>query len=198
MEKLSEHDETHVVEQTEQFKCMTCENSFDSQDILQEHENLHHESNVSSPIKCTKCGVEVASADELRSHNQTHLKFIPCNKMPNCQYGERCYYSHELKVENIYPCFECGEKFTGIKNLMVHRKFKHELTICKKFLENKCAFTAETCWLKHPHTDKTQDFQLDPVKSKPPIENLLDQNQQLMKMMLKTMEEMRVQFQKSK
>ena len=197
-EELSDHDKTHKSSQTGQFKCEQCENSFTSNEILQEHMILHSESEDLSPMRCTKCGQVFSTTEELKSHNKTHLKFIPCKFLPNCQYGERCYYSHEQKVENVYPCFECGEKFNGIKNLMVHRKFKHELSTCKKFLENKCAFNADTCWFKHQLANKSQDFQMDPVKLKPPIENLLNQNQQLMQTMLKAIEEMRAQIQLAK
>ena len=74
---------------------------------------------------------------------------------------------------------------------MVHRKFKHESPICKKLLENKCTFNADTCWFKHSASNDNQDFQLASVKAKPPLSNHLEQNQLLLQTMLKTMEELR-------
>ena len=115
LDQLSEHDKGHTELQPEQFQCDKCENAFRSISILQEHVKLHDESKKSSQIRCMKCGEQLVSNEKLKIHNEKHLQFIPCKFMPNCQHGERCYYSHEPRVANVFPCFECGEKFDGIK-----------------------------------------------------------------------------------
>ena len=101
--------------------------------------------------------------------------------MPNCKYKEACFFSHEIKNDNEYQCFECGEKFVGIRFLMTHRREKHTIQDCKKYLEGTCTYNEKSCWFKHISRDgeQSQDFQIASQQIKQPIELLLDQNKQM-------------------
>ena len=184
-EVFNEHKSLH--ENIHQHKCAQCDNSFSTEELLKEHVKVHHE------YKCTKCSECFENRNDLRDHTKLHLKYIPCKNITACQYQERCFYSHEERGENEYPCFECGEKFEGVKNLMNHRKTVHGGQVCKKFLENKCVYSDQGCWFKHSSVkQKEMVFQKGTVHLKPPIQSNKDQNQHLIKSMLETMEQMKM------
>ena len=134
-EVFSEHQELHSLQK--QNKCSLCDNDFESLELLHEHKKSHHQ------YICTKCNEEFSSMNDLQNHTRLHLRYIPCKNLPNCKYGDNCHYSHEERNENIYPCFECGEKLEGLKNLMNHRKLKHETPVCKKFLEKNVSIVSK-------------------------------------------------------
>ena len=182
-EVFSEHIALH--EKSEQFNCKQCENKFENKNDLEKHEQTHSE------IRCKKCGETFATSEECEHHNKVHLKFIPCKNISNCQFMDRCYFSHEPTGDNEYPCFECGEKFQEIQSLMHHRKTKHDIQLCKKFLENRCKYSEKGCWFKHTSNEGgAQDFHMESLKAKPPIQTHMNQNQVMMTL-LETTEQMK-------
>ena len=181
-EVFSEHQAIHVHKQN---KCNECIESFISIELLNEHKGTHHQ------FQCSKCTEQFENENDLKKHFKSHLKYIPCKNPSNCQYNEKCYYSHEPKKENEFPCYECGNKFQDIKTLMGHRKTQHVRPVCKKFLENNCNFSEQGCWFSHNLSNNGHlVFQKESVKMKPPSENNNVQSQ-VLKSMLETMEQIK-------
>ena len=182
-EVFDEHMSLHI---TNENKCNECDESFNNNELLKEHKKLHQQFN------CSKCSELFDDENELKKHFKSHLKFIPCKNAANCQYREKCYYSHEPKNENEFPCYECGSKFENLKALMGHRKTQHDSPVCKKFLDNNCNFSDQGCWFSHKVTNKGQlDFQMESAKMKPPLEINNVQNQILLKSISETMKQIK-------
>ena len=183
-EVFKEHQALH--QQTQQNTCTDCDESFSDIKILNEHKDTHHQ------FKCSKCSEHFDNENDLKIHFKSHLQYIPCKNVSSCKYGENCYYNHEPRKENEYPCYECGNTYQDIKTLMGHRKSQHGRPVCKKFLDNSCNFSEQGCWFSHKLTHQMQPvFQKDTVKLKPPLENNNFQNQILLKSMLETMEQIK-------
>ena len=100
---------------------------------------------------------------------RNHCHFQPLWKIENSslEYEENCLFNHELIDENTYLCYECGEKFNTLSDLMVHRKQTHRMINCKKFLKNNCSFTSDKCWYTHKNDAQEND-----------AENLVEMNEQ--------------------
>ena len=211
---LQSHDEDKDIMQVDQFECIKCHNMFSNFEVLNEHLKLHEQpqQNICSEcdetftskellighkkktheFKCSKCNDTFSNEINLKTHYKSHLKFIPCKNALNCQYRENCFYSHEPRKDNEYPCYECGNKFESVRTLMGHRKTQHKSQVCKKFLENKCIFNEDGCWFSHTIKDqKHQGFQKEPPQLKPPIQQSMGQNQLFMKTVLDTMEQIK-------
>ena len=56
-----------------------------------------------------------------------------------------------MREDEEIKCRNCGEKFFGKSNLMIHRKQTHINTVadCKNNQEGKCLFTSDKCWWNH-------------------------------------------------
>ena len=88
---------------------------------------------------------------------QHHRSFKPCKNLPNCDYQETCLFNHDIIGEDTFICYECGEKFTTLSDLMCHRKQMHKMINCKKFLKNNCSFTNDKCWYTHKLNDSSNE-----------------------------------------
>ena len=191
---LEDHMQLHT-EQNSSHECAKCNNRFANTNELEDHMKLHMEEDQSlqtNKFKCEKCDTLFDTYLELINHKKYHTQFIPCKNMPNCKYKDACYYSHAEKKENEFPCFECGNKFGVIKELMIHRKEKHSINECKKFLEGKCTYNENSCWYNHTSKSLTQvqGFQKASQQIKQPIELLLTQNQQMIANMMGMMKQL--------
>ena len=79
-----------------------------------------------------------------------------------CELGEHIYFNHNSdNCEDIYNCNFCEETFESKTELMTHKKNNHEenITICKYFMEDKCAFDAKKCWYSHNKLDEESSRQ---------------------------------------
>ena len=85
--------------------------------------------------------------------------------MFNCTYGTGCNYSHEPLLKD-FRCYQCGQKFSTHREMMVHRKKEHEVEDCRAFLKDgKCPYT-DKCWWTHPC--ETEGFGEVPENPNPP------------------------------
>ena len=89
---------------------------------------------------------------------QYHTSFKPCKNLPDSSFKEHCLFNHNETNQNNFLCYVCGDEFTELNELMVHRKTLHSTNKCQKFLKNICKFTNEKCWYSHEtkHDDKKE------------------------------------------
>ena len=116
--------------------------------------------------KCPFCNEIFSSSTSLAQHRrESHLTYKPCRNIDQCTFGIDCFYSHIPISEGLFRCFQCGDEFNTINEMMLHRKENHEgVKICKKFLENQCMKDNE-CWWLH---NNAVDFQKIPENLAPP------------------------------
>ena len=73
-----------------------------------------------------------------------------------CDLGEHIYLTHNYDNSgDSYNCNYCEESFDSKNELMIHKKNDHEenVSICKYFLKDMCAFNDENCWYSHKKFD---------------------------------------------
>ena len=94
--------------------------------------------------------------EDQSKHSRTHRTFKQCKNLPNCQYANECIFNHE-KIENDkLICYECGETFDTLRELMPHRKANHKMNDCSKFNKNECKFNDSSCWYIHNNKNITE------------------------------------------
>ena len=153
---LSKHTEKHTTDGD--WNCTKCSFQTNSESSLKKHEKTaKHETvtEVNDGIKCNLCNKCFSNEDNIVIHKRNdHRSFKPCKNLPNCPYGTDCMFNHNPK-SNKFICYECGEEFEVLRDLMVHRKKKHTMNTCEKFLKNECKRTQETCWYNHENKEPT-------------------------------------------
>ena len=153
-DQLREHLTQHTNDGD--WNCDDCAHQTNSADNLKKHISIAHNKSkhITAPAKedfpCNLCKTKYNEKSELEEHiRKTHKSFKPCRNLPNCQYASSCIFNHSEINSDIFLCYECGEELKSFGDLMVHRKNNHTMSSCHKFLENKCRFTAESCWFNH-------------------------------------------------
>ena len=120
---------------------------------------------------CTKCYFQTNTKKSLNTHLKLkHRTFKPCHKFKEnkCEYDDDCLYNHTLIQEKQHICYRCGETFTSKTTLMNHIKAKHGHIQCRKFQNNQCPFTNETCLFNHTAMEnKKDDSVFRPVPQNP-------------------------------
>jgi hypothetical protein len=107
-------------------------------------------------LHCNLCDETFTIISDLTRHRRTHKTFKPCKNLPKCQYENECVFNHDKIEDNDFICYECGEKFSTLKELMPHRKANHKMNACTKFLKNECRFTESKCWYNHEAKNKIE------------------------------------------
>ena len=76
---------------------------------------------------------------------------------------------------------------------MAHRRDKHNINECKKYMEGTCRYNENSCWFKHTakNSAQNQDFHTVSQQIKQPIDILLEQNQQMISTMLEMISQMK-------
>ena len=98
------------------------------------------------PRYCVKCGYEAEDGYQLDGH---------------------LWSEHEDTDFNSLDCQHCDEKFSIMKDLMTHKKKKHEEKVskCWHYSNGECPFGDETCWFRH-EVNKENYIQSDPKSIK--------------------------------
>ena len=158
--ELSTHMLTHTNDGD--WTCDECAHQTNTLANLKRHlEASHHKSRhvPASPqsFSCNSCTRKFNSSTELEEHKRkSHKTFRPCKNLPGCPYENSCIFNHNTIDSSKFLCFACGNEFDTFSDLMFHRKMKHTMFRCIKFSENKCSFTAESCWYNHD-SDKSEE-----------------------------------------
>ena len=116
-------------------------------------------------VTCNDCNKKFRSKVEMMDHKRDsdHPSKKKCNKFPNCERGERCWYMHNTQVHSQIThvrsqvvtqlaCNLCEQVFTKRNELMFHKKRVHPSNIvCSNFLGGYCrrGVSGEFCWYRH-------------------------------------------------
>jgi hypothetical protein len=139
------------------WTCNDCSYQTNKKANLDKHLNItkHSSQNPKAKSKqenkfiCGFCDGTFVAADDLNKHKITQKSFKPCKNLPHGQYENDCIFNHEKIETNRLICYECGETFITLKELMLHRKANHKMNECSKFIKNECKFTDSSCWYMH-------------------------------------------------
>ena len=163
---LRKHNETHTTDGD--WNCESCSFQTNSEGNLKKHRDAaNHQSGNKEPsgIKCRFCEHKFSTADDLVIHKKKyHKSFKPCTNLPNCPYENDCMFNHYINSSK-FTCYECGEEYDHMRDLMVHRKKHHKMNTCSKFIRNECMFTREACW--YDHTDQNKFENVSPNMEHP-------------------------------
>ena len=157
-----EHQEHRVQHRNDgDWNCNDCAYQTNSKDSLKLHlESTHHSSQLipmpeNQKFNCNLCESKFYNKMKLEEHKQrTHKAFKPCKNLPNCSYGQECFFNHNKINRDMFLCYECGIEEKTLSDLMIHRKNKHVVNDCLKYYANVCRFTSDVCWFNHKTTTK--------------------------------------------
>ena len=149
-----------------------------------------HKPTVTMPKEmkiCHTCGNVFPNFRILMEHRkENHPSNRKCRNLPNCHYGNECYYVHpeEMEVDGmeatqkatdtVFKCHVCGKVFSLKRNMMDHRKREHPSQIpCRDYLNNQCR-RGQQCWYRHgeqaaplPQPQATTPMDLSPSPPEP-------------------------------
>jgi hypothetical protein len=111
-------------------------------------------STIEGDFSCPICDAKFKFKDQITLHRkENHPTYKPCRNIlseSGCQFGDTCKYNHKPVQTGFNICFECGSEFPSYPMLMLHRKKEHNNNVvCRRFLQNNCHFTNESCWFSH-------------------------------------------------
>ena len=171
---LNKHTEKHNTDGD--WNCKKCSFQTNSESSLKKHEKAaKHESitTVLNGIKCNLCEQSFPNENDIVIHKRNdHRSFRPCKNLPNCPYGTDCMFNHQIKT-NKFTCYECGEEFETLNNLMGHRRNNHTMRTCDRFLRNECKY--KFCWFPHDkkvpsiNTESKEDKKESNEAFQPPV-----------------------------
>ena len=176
---LNKHIESHKTDGD--WTCKDCSFQTYSQDNLKIHKQKAHpvegneQASPASPRRegdqggrqaackrrgnqsntCNNCKKDFVYKIDLAKHvRENHRTFKPCRNLKNCSYGERCSYNHRKYPDGSQVCYECGNYYKTLHELMKHRKQAHIVPMCKEFMRKHCDFSSEDCY--YVHTSNSQ------------------------------------------
>ena len=171
--KKGSNIEKHVLEHSNEadWRCGSCSFQVNTISALRNHMELtcHKSGQISQvqgekigeSLNCRFCEKTFMNHSDMMDHRRTtHKTYKPCRNISMCTYGDKCLYSHEKVDPNKFCCYECGEVFNRISDLMLHRKMTHQTRDCRENQRNNCPFTATACWFSHGkivRTEKSDD-----------------------------------------
>ena len=154
------------------FQCEKCSfRSETNQQMLSHTQNNHKEP---IPMKCSFCPATFIEKKNIYAHRQQyHKSYKACINIPNCSFKELCSFNHNPITEGAFICYQCGEEYMIISDLMMHKKNAHKKELCTKFQTGKC--TKNPCWYTHemmaqptPPPSQSQGFRQDQPSPVPP------------------------------
>ena len=80
---------------------------------------------------------------------ENHKSYKPCRNIETCVYKNRCRWNHKVYPEGNQVCFECGNDYKTMHELMRHRKASHKVPMCKDNMRNDCGYSSEDCYYTH-------------------------------------------------
>ena len=175
--KKSSMDEHTLTHDDGDWTCHDCLFQTNSKSNLEIHVKRanHPSSNIlaQSLISCKLCDKTFRTNDDLKAHRiSNHKSFKPCNNLQNCKFQDGCIFNHNQLKESEFICYQCGNIYTKIEELMSHRKASHEMKLCMKYKNNTCRFDSDKCWFSHQSKETNSD-----KKYKTPASQSEKQNQ---------------------
>ena len=174
-EKLGKHIANHT--EDGDWYCEICDFQSNTLEALEFHmREKNHIFDIlqTKEINCNFCEKIFPSKTDMANHRRsTHRTFKPCRNPVGCVFKEECFYNHQPIPNGMSRCFQCGNEFDSITNMMMHRKSNHEgVKICKNFVNDRCQ-RGKGCWWIHDTEEiHQQDFQQNHVNLVPPIQSL--------------------------
>ena len=168
IDNLTEHTKSKHMNDGD-WRCDGCSYQTNTKENLKKHIDItHHTSHqippeqISSPggetIKCYFCTEHFKTNRDMMNHRKkSHRTFKPCRNIPDCPFQEKCLFNHVTLDNNSFICYECGEQFKTLNDLMIHRKTQHKSIQCLKFSKNECKFASDKCWYNHKDIKTTKE-----------------------------------------
>ena len=105
------------------------------------------------PRYCEQCNYEADDGYHLDMHTYAEHE----QDIDSIEIDEESFQS--VDENNSLKCQFCDERFNAKKDLMLHKKLKHNenVSVCWKFPSEKCGYNDDTCWFIHTLT-QTKEF----------------------------------------
>ena len=96
---------------------------------------------------CNMCQKDFIYRIDLTKHiREEHKTYKQCRNLKTCTYAPKCRYNHNEYAPGTQICFECGDTFKTVHDLMKHRKAAHKVQLCKEFLKGNCGYSQHKLW----------------------------------------------------
>ena len=150
-----------------------------------EHVQGHNiEAQEELKVTCHDCKQRFKDKVSMMNHKRDsdHPSKKKCNKFPDCERTEGCWYIHGTQVithtnpqgaqENTtFICNVCEQVFTSRNEMMFHKKRIHPSDIlCSNFLNGYCrrGISGEFCWYRHENQSTVVQSVARPQINLPP------------------------------
>ena len=108
------------MENTDTYVCITCNQSFTSEELLSLHRNTEHRK-----YTCTICSQDLDSEGTLRDHERTSHAHVNCNECDRFFNSEGELREHQRTVHQHSICSACGREFASREELEQHQQSDH-------------------------------------------------------------------------
>ena len=176
--------------------CKKCDYQGSSEATLSNHIQQKHQ------YDCYTCSESFGSFSDLMNHRKSSHKAKVCRNLPNCKFGDKCWYTHPMREDTMevcddpqpeFQCNTCGNKFNDKKSLMLHKRITHPgiTSACRDFLKGSC-HRGKECYYRHSQADMpgavtAQDFPPLPTPGRSPVVGNQIMQHQLQKQLLTMM-----------
>lgn len=139
--------DSNILDESEMFKCIHCEQVYHNERSLKQHMNLKHASN--DPVMCKICKKTLENKYYLAYHIKvyhtaiTYWKCDYCDKQFTCKRNIRRHIEYTHLGIQRHKCLECATLFKEKRSLRKHVRIKHpdsatfpQCHICEKRFES--------------------------------------------------------------
>ena len=124
-----------------EFQCKMCLDSFDTQDLLNEHTNEFGDHD--GKFTCSICNRSFQSEGGLRMHLNKHQKRFQCDICKMNLSSNACLKTHKAKHSNLKPfkCEKCSKSFPYSSSLKYHMQTHEDKKYVCQFCGQRFTFS---------------------------------------------------------
>ena len=130
--------------------------------VVGEYANKHCQTELEEPVFCYECEFPADDFHDLGEHMMEFHFQSACEVCDETfttkeKLADHMSEDHEIeeKVKELssheIQCNFCEQKFTSLRNLMIHKKQQHleQISLCWDFATGNCSFGDDKCWFRH-------------------------------------------------